>query len=144
MFARERDDDHILPHMFSYRIHPARQRIDVHVGAKTSGAELVQGIEALLDDAGFNPSFAVFIDLRELEVAPSVAELAELANFIRARATDPDARRAFVTSSPVFYELALLFTRLTKGAVATYRVFREVEDAESWLGGAALPEQEDE
>ncbi len=130
--------------MFSYVIHPARQRIDAHVGAITSRAELLEGMKALLDDAAFDPTFGILIDLRELERAPSVPELADLANFVRSRAVSPDARRAFVTSSPVFYGLALLFTKLARAAVARYRVFRAIEDAESWLAGSEVAENDEE
>ena len=129
--------------MFSYVIHPSRNRIDAHVGAATSGAELVNGMETLLDDAAFDPTYGILIDLTELERAPSVAELADLANFVRSRAVTAGARRAFVTSSPVFYELAQLFTTLARAAVAKYRVFRTSEDAERWLGGAEVEEEEE-
>lgn len=121
--------------MFSYAIHPARHRINAHVGAETSGAELLQGMEALLADEEFDPTFAILIDLREMKRAPPVAELAELANFVRSHAVAPDARRAFVTSSPVFHQIAQLFTLLARGAAARYRVFRSAQDAEAWLTG---------
>jgi hypothetical protein len=130
--------------MFSYVIHDARRRIDAHVGASTSGAELAEGMKTLLGDTGFDPTFAILIDLRQLERAPSVAELAELAIMVRNRAVAPNARRAFVTSSPVFYQLAVLFTRLTRGAVSKYRVFRELPQAEEWLNGAELPDDDDD
>ena len=128
--------------MFSYRIDPSRRRVDAHVGATTSGPELLQGMEGLLEDPAFDPSFGILIDLRELERAPPVAELADLANFVRSRAATPVARRAFVTSSPVFYQLAKLFTQLTRGA-ARYRVFRSTDDAESWLAGLSVPEPDE-
>ena len=129
--------------MFSYAIHPSRKRIEAHVGATTSGAELLGGMKALLDDPAFDPAFGILIDLRELERAPSVAELAELATFVKSRAVSPGARRAFVTSSPVFDQLALLFTQLARGAAARYRVFRTSEDAESWLAGANVEEDDE-
>ena len=129
--------------MFSYAIHPSRKRIEAHVGATTSGAELLGGMKALLDDPAFDPAFGILIDLRELERAPSVAELAELATFVKSRAVSPGARRAFVTSSPVFYQLALLFMKLARGAAARYRVFRTSEDAESWLAGANVEEDDE-
>jgi hypothetical protein len=130
--------------MFSYVIQPSGRRINAHVGAQTSGAELLEGMEALLADPDYDPSFSILIDLRQLERAPSVPELAELANFVRARAVTRDARRAFVTSSPVFHQIAKLFTRLARGAAARYRVFRSTEDAEAWLGGTAIDESDEE
>lgn len=130
--------------MFTYVIDSSRRRIDADVGALTSGAELLAGMESLMGDPAFDPAYGVLIDLRELQRAPSVAELADLANFVRTRAVTPDARRAFVTSSPVFYQLAMLFTKLARGTVAMYRVFRSIEQAESWLGGASIPDAEEE
>ena len=119
--------------MFSYTIHPSRRRIEVQLGALTSGSELVDGMQELLGDPSFDPAYGILIDIRSLERAPSVAELAEFANFVRAHAVTPGARRAFVTSSPVFYEAAVLFTRLAKGTVVSYRVFRSLTAAEEWL-----------
>ena len=130
--------------MFSYVIHPDRHRINAHVGAETSGAELLEGMETLLADDQFDPTFAILIDLRELKRAPPVAELAELANFVRSHSVTPDARRAFVTSSPVFHQIAQLFTLLARGAAARYRVFRSTEDAEAWLSGAEVDEPGDD
>ena len=127
--------------MFAYDIHSSRRRIDVHVGAQTSGTELLEGMEALLADPAFDPTYGILIDLRELERAPSVPELAELAQFVRTHAVAPDARRAFVTTSPVFLGIAQLFTRLARAAGSRYRVFRSPVDAEAWLnagGGDAL------
>ena len=126
--------------MYSYTIHASRRRIDARVGATTSGAELLDGMKALLADPAFDPTYAILIDLRALERAPSVPELAELANFVRSHAKSPDARRAFVTASPVFYQIARLFTQLARGAAARYRVFRSVDDAEGWLASMVLDE----
>lgn len=130
--------------MFSYVIQPSQRRVNAHVGAQTSGAELLEGMETLLADPAYDPSFSILIDLRELKRAPPVAELAELANFVRSRAVTPDARRAFVTSSPVFHQIAQLFTRLARGAAARYRVFRSTEDAEAWLAGQPVDEPDED
>jgi len=130
--------------VFSYAIHPTHHRINVHVGAETSGSELLEGMETLLADPAFDPAFGILIDLRELVRAPSVPELAELATFVRSRATSPDARRAIVTSSPVFYQIARLFTRLARDAATRYQVFRSTGDAEAWLAGIAAEPPDDE
>ena len=119
--------------MFAHDIHSSRRSIDVHVGAQTSGTELLEGMEALLADPAFDPTYGILIDLRELERAPSVPELAELAHFVRTHAVAPDARRAFVTTSPVFLGIAQLFTQLARAAGSRYRVFRSPADAEAWL-----------
>lgn len=121
--------------MFIYSVDPARSRVLARITGDTSGAELSQGMRSVLADASFDPSFTVLIDVRRMERTPSVLELRELAVAVRAAATVAGARRAIVTESEVFYQVAQLFEAFTAGAVSRYRVFRSMAEAEEWLGG---------
>ena len=130
--------------MFTYVLDPARERVDVHVGGSTSGAEILTGLREVLDDPRFNPAHSVIIDLGKLEQTPTIAELRDIALTVRANSVGTGARRAMVTASPVFYELARLFARLTAGSASRYRAFRTRDEAEAWLSGAHGSSDDDE
>ena len=130
--------------MFKHDTDPTQRRVNVVVGGKSSGAELMTGLRKVLDDPQFDPSYAVLIDLSTLEQTPTIAELRDIALAVRANSVGTGARRAMITSSTVFYELARLFARLTAGSASKYRAFRNRVDAEAWLGETAPAEDEDE
>ena len=130
--------------MFTYDLDPTRQRVNVVVGGRTSGAEIMTGMRKVLDDPQFDPSYAVLIDLGTLEQTPTIAELRDIALAVRANSVGTPARRAMITSSTVFYELARLFARLTAGSASKYRAFRNRADAEAWLGETGIADDEDE
>ena len=129
--------------MLSYDLDPSRQRVDVVVSGKTSGAELMAALRELLDNPQFDSGYAILVDLGGVEQSPTIAELRDIALAVRANSVGTGARRAMVTSSTVFYELAQLFARLTSGSASKYRAFRSREDAEAWLGKAG-PSDDDE
>ena len=130
--------------MFKHDMDPTRQRVNVVVGGKSSGVELMTGLREVLDDPLFNPSYAVLIDLGTLEQTPTIAELRDIALAVRANSVGTGARRAMITSSTVFYELARLFARLTEGSASKYRAFRNRADAEAWLGETGPSDDEEE
>ena len=120
--------------MFKFDLDPTHQRVNVVVGGKTSGAELITGLREVLDHPQFDAAYAILIDLGTLEQTPTIAELRDIALAVRANSVGSGARRAMITSSSVFYELARLFARLTAGSASKYRAFRTRADAEAWLG----------
>ena len=130
--------------MFKHDMDPTRRRVNVVVSGRTSGAELMTGLREVLDDPQFDPSYAVLIDLGTLEQTPTIAELRDIALAVRANSVGTGARRAMVTSSTVFYELASLFARLTAGSASKYRAFRNRPDAEAWLGETGPSDDEEE
>ena len=130
--------------MFKHELDSTRQRVNVVVSGKTSGAELMAGMRAVLDDPQFDPSYSVLIDLGTLAQTPTIAELRDIALAVRANSVGSGARRAMITSSTVFFELARLFARLTAGSASKYRAFRDRTDAEAWLGETGPSDDEDE
>ena len=128
--------------MFTYDLNPSRQRADVVVSGKTSGAELMAGLRDLLDDPKFDAGYGILIDLAGVELSPTIAELRDVALAVRANSVGTGARRAMVTSSTVFFELAQLFARLTSGSASKYRAFKSREEAEEWLGKPGPTEDE--
>ena len=130
--------------MFKFDLDPTQQRVNVVVSGKTSGTELMIGLRQVLDDPRFDAGHAVLIDLGALVQTPTIAELRDIALAVRANSVGTGARRAMVTSSTVFYELASLFARLTAGSASKYRAFRNRPDAEAWLGETGPSDDEEE
>ena len=118
--------------MLTYAVDSARKRIDVQIGGTTSGAEIQTGIRTILDDPMFDPEYAMLIELRALEQAPTIPELRDIAMIVRANAVT-SARRAIVTEQLLFYGLAVLFALLTDAAATRYHAFRSRDEAEAWL-----------
>ena len=61
--------------MLTYAVDSARKRIDVQIGGTTSSAEIQTGIRSVLDDAAFDPTYPVLIDLHAREQTPTSPEL---------------------------------------------------------------------
>ena len=128
--------------MVTYELDPARKRVEIHVSGKASGAELMTGLRGVLDDPRFDAGYTILIDVATLEQSPTISELRDVALAVRANSVGSGARRAIVTSSTVFFELARLFARLTAGSASKYRAFRTREEAEAWLGETGPAEEE--
>jgi hypothetical protein len=129
--------------MFTYELERSRRRVNVVVSGETSGGELMTVLREVLDDPRFDPAYAVLVDLGALQQTPTIAELRDVALAVRANSVGTGARRAMITSSTVFYELAQLFARLTAGSASTYRAFRNRAEAEAWLGETGPAEDEE-
>ena len=130
--------------MFTYELDASQRRVNVVVSGQTSGAEILTGLRQVLDDQRFDPEYAILVDLGALKQTPTIAELRDIALAVRANSVGTGARRAMITSSTVFYELAQLFARLTAGSASKYRAFHSREDAEAWLAVARPDEDEEE
>ena len=96
----------------------------------------------MLDHPDFNAEYTILIDFATLEQSPTISELRDVALAVRANSVGSGARRAMVTSSTVFFELARLFARLTAGSASKYRAFRTREEAEVWLGETGMVDDE--
>ncbi len=129
--------------MLKYVLNPAQKRVEIHVSGKSSGAELMTGLRGVLDDPRFDAEYTILIDVATLQQSPTISELRDVALAVRANSVGSGARRAIVTSSTVFFELARLFARLTAGSASTYRAFRTREEAEAWLVDTGTVEEDE-
>ena len=83
-------------------------------------------------DPAFDPSFRQLCDLRSVtRITASVETLRFLA---QSRLFLPAARRAFVVGREVDFGLARLFQAYSEAEGGTVEVFRNMADAEAWLG----------
>jgi hypothetical protein len=97
-----------------------------------SAAEFGEHRQAVAADPAFDPTYSQLGDLREVERFD--IETATLRREAMETIFAPTARRALVASSDVGYGLSRLYGTNAELAPQNVRVFRELEEAERWLG----------
>ena len=116
----------------SFRIDTERRTVfSTGAGALTDD-ELRGHQKQLLGDPAFDPSFNQLWDFRQVaQVDVSSQALRELA---AARSFAPSAKRAAVAPREILYGMARMFELQHDGAPEEFRVFRNIREAEDWLG----------
>jgi hypothetical protein len=120
--------------MLAYRIDPARRLVLLHgTGALTS--DEVLGIQSRWRaDPAFDPAFRLLADYRDVTRSDFNRE-----NMLRIAANvpfHPSSRRAFVARGRLGFGLARMFEGVSSYTPqgGTVRVFRDLAEAEAWLG----------
>jgi hypothetical protein len=94
--------------------------------------DLLGHFNTLSADPAFQPTFSQLADLRHVDRA----EVSK--PFVRRHALErlfsSSARRAIVVSSADHYELARIYAEFAQYASQNVHVFRNMHDAEEWLG----------
>jgi SpoIIAA-like len=111
--------------------------VDDRILRVTSTAErdsIIEAIRAAREDPGFEPGMALLIDARALEHAPQQLS----SPLVRGRAFEIAAfgfRRCAVVAAATTAQIRLanLFATYADKAGVDARVFRKLEDAETWL-----------
>jgi hypothetical protein len=118
---------------------PAEHDIDVprrlvrtREWGELSDGDLREMYESLRRDPAFDPSFRQLCDLRSVtRITTSVETLRFIA---QRRIFQPGTRRAFVVGREVDFGLARLFQAYSEVEGQTVEVFRNMSEAEAWLG----------
>ena len=116
----------------SYRIDVARRLVLSRAWGVFTAPDLYDHYTSLAADPAFDPSFPQLVDLRDVErvdMEPSIIRRHAL-EFLFASGT----QRALVTSSDVEYQLARMYGTFAAYVPQNVRVFRDMHDAEQWLG----------
>ena len=116
----------------SYRIDVGRRLVLSRAWGVFTAQDLYDHYSSLSADPVFDPSFSQLVDLRDVErvdMEPSVIRRHALE-----RLFGKGAQRALVTSSDVAYELARMYGTFAAYASQNVHVFRDMHDAEQWLG----------
>ncbi|HEX4620739.1 MAG TPA: STAS/SEC14 domain-containing protein [Myxococcaceae bacterium] len=95
--------------------------------------------EALKRDPGFDASFALLLDMREVtDLSLSAEEIRMLAG---RSAFSSDVRRAFVVVDPTAFGLSRMYSTHweLEGHSGETRVFKTVEEATQWLTRETAP-----
>jgi len=116
----------------TYTIDSERNFADVRgVGAVTL-ADAIQAIRAIAADIAHHQC-GCLVDLRQMDFFPTVLELKEIAfEFIRLRAAFR-CGTSFIVSDDKHYALGRFLASLVDSAGLRMSVFRDPEEAETWL-----------
>jgi hypothetical protein len=116
----------------TYWIDAARRLVLTRGWGVFTEQDLLGHFTTLAADPAFQPTFSQLADLRHVDRA----EVSK--PFIRRRALErlfsSSARRAIVVSSADHYELARIYAEFAQYASQNVHVFRDIHDAEEWLG----------
>jgi hypothetical protein len=119
----------------TYEIDVARRLVLSRGWGVFTEQELIDHFTRLSNDPAFQSTFSQLADLRE------VTHAAVRREFLRRHALehlfDRHARRAIVVSSADHYELARIYAEFAQYSPNNVHVFRDMHDAEAWLGLAA-------
>ncbi len=121
----------------SYRIDVARRLVLTRAWGVFTAQDLYDHYNSLAADPAFDPSFPQLVDLREVErvdMEPSIIRRHAL-EFLFGSGT----QRALVTASDVAYQLARMYGAFAAYVPQNVHVFRDMHDAEHWLGLEASP-----
>ena len=118
---------------------PAKYWMDVplrlvrtHEWGVLTDQDLRELYEQIRTDPAFEPSFRQLCDLREVTSITTSADT--LRSLAQNQIFSPGARRAFVVGRAVDFGLARLFQTYSEVEGQTVEIFRDMIDAERWLG----------
>lgn len=121
----------------SYAIDADRRLIVVRAYGVLTEADVTRVREQIRVDPGFNREFDQLFDARDVEdIALSKEGMARLAD---TSILAPEVRRAFVARTTLQYGMARMFTTMSEQRQHITQVFRELEQAESWLSRPMPP-----
>ncbi len=92
-------------------------------------------VQRLLSDPAFEPGSSVLIDVRGSTESASAGEISERAEWFATLSRAHIKRCALVTGDPLQFGLARMFSSFADATGMEVRAFREMSEAESWLGG---------
>ena len=120
----------------SHQIDTARRIVVSRAWGGLSTVDFLAHFQAVGADPPFDPTFAQLVDLRDVTVftldTGTIREKAARSLF------QPGVRRAIVAPSDIAFGLARMFGMYAASASQTVSVFRTIDEAERWLGLAAV------
>lgn len=123
------------------RINPEQKLVIVrHVGSVPDG-EFLTSYKALFQDARYDKSFNILIDLRRADSsARSPNTLRDFASFVQQQfaAAESGPKVAVVAPDDISFGMARMYEALSDSVPWEFKVFRDAAAAVSWLG---LPEK---
>ena len=120
----------------TYQIDVARRLVLSRVWGVFTAEDLKNHYTTLAADPAFDPTYSQLVDLRDVERVDMDTPV--IRRHALERLFHPNAQRALVVSSPHHYELARIYAEFAEYASQNVHVFRDMHDAEEWLGLVAL------
>ena len=116
----------------TYRIDVVRRLVLSRFWDVFTAQDLKWHFTTLGKDPAFDPTFSQLADLRD--VTHVELDTPAIRRHALERLFDRSARRALVVSTPYHYELARIYAVFAEYASQNVHVFRDMHDAEEWLG----------
>ena len=117
----------------SYRVDPARRRVETTITEGYTLADVEAYMDALEADPAYAPDFDRLIDLTATQTLLAPEEVRSLADIVRGRPASPRSRRALVAAGDAQFGVARMFELYAEGASVSYRAFRDRAAADGWL-----------
>jgi hypothetical protein len=118
----------------SYAIDTGRKLVRSRIWGTPTEEEILDHGRRLRADPCFHPDFQQLLDMSEWNgILISSQRVRQAA---REQFFSPGARRAFVAHSDTAFGMARMYALASEGEGQTIEVFREVCEAEAWLGVA--------
>lgn len=118
-----------------YHIDTSRRRLTARIVGDVSFAEILETIDAAMQDPDFEPGFDILDDHTEITRAISVEDAKSLAEWLGRRAERfAECRWAIVTSRIDSYGTMRMLSALTEPFPIHIHVFKTRQEAEDWLG----------
>lgn len=117
---------------FTYTIDRAHQLVRTTARGELTRADLRAHYERLLADPAFDATFRQLTDVRAVDrISVSDLEIQEAADEMM---FNPGSRRAIVATDSLAFERSAVFAALASRYGQNVRVFRDIGEAERWLG----------
>jgi len=117
-----------------YQIDSQQGMLFIVAEGDISQPERLTAMQAWLSDPDFRPGLHTLADFSDATNVPSLPELEEIAAFIRRHAKRIGRIKiAIVTKRPVTFGVARQFGALAPGDFLTVQVFRDRDEALTWL-----------
>lgn len=121
---------------YSHEMHPQEKYALVIAEGECDLDQTIVAMTTLVKDPDFGPGFGILADARRIQYAPGVEETRQIATVASQRNFFLDHPMAIVVEQEVTYGIARMFSALAGLQGVTAEVFRDIEEARSWLAAA--------
>jgi len=100
-------------------------------------AELKRFLETMSVNPGFDPAMGVLLDVTRVQSVPASAEIEQYMAFLGSQGDRRDVKRAILVANDLQYGMGRMAAAYGEHYSLRVRVYRDLEAALAWLGGAA-------
>ena len=118
---------------YEYRIDPAARRVVIRGFGPSTFEESQRAAEALIADPGYNPTFAILVDGRELEYLASYQDALRFRDMFGLLRTSFRGPIAVVVQGTARYGVSRMIATMADLVGVRMEAFLSISDAEGWI-----------